>query len=294
MHPGSKITCSSRKPPRFLGLLLLVFTGGLVSSPALHAAERLVTLGGAITEIVFALDAGASVVATDASSTWPDAAVALPKLGYYRTLAAEPLLALAPDLILASEHAGPPAVLAQLEAAGVRVVRIAERPDAAGLRAKIAQIATALGRLPEGETLGTRIGVELAAVRETRPSPERAPRVVFLLSAGPQGLMAAGKGTSADAVLGLLGAHNLFAGHRGYAPVSAEALAGQSPDFVLVSARSLAALGGPAAITGLPAFAATGLDAGRVIPVDDLATLGFGPRLPVSLAALAERLASAP
>jgi iron complex transport system substrate-binding protein len=277
-----------------MGLLLLVFAGALVSSPPVHAAERLVTLGGAITEIVFALDAGASVVATDASSTWPDAANALPKLGYYRTLAVEPLLALRPDLVLASEHAGPPAVLAQLETAGVRVVRIAERPDAAGLRAKIGQIAAALGRVPAGEALGTRISADLAAVREGRRSPERAPRVVFLLSAGPQGLMAAGDDTTADAVLGLLGAHNLFDGHRGYAPASAEALAGQSPDFVLVSARSLAALGGPAAITGLPAFAAAGLDAGRVIPVDDLATLGFGPRLPASLAALAERLAAAP
>src|SRR5690606_33392795 len=91
-------------PSVFLGLLFL--------QPA-FAAERIVTLGGDVTEIVFALGAGAAVVATDVSSVHPAAAAALPKLGYQRTLSAEGVLAQAPTLTLASDEAGPPPVLDQ-------------------------------------------------------------------------------------------------------------------------------------------------------------------------------------
>ena len=68
-----------------------------------HAAvERLVTLGGDVTEIVYALDAEQSLVARDSTSSWPPAAQKLPDVGYLRQLNAEGILALRPQLVLAS------------------------------------------------------------------------------------------------------------------------------------------------------------------------------------------------
>ena len=254
---------------------------------------RVLSLGGAITEIVYALEAGTSIVATDLSSTWPAAARALPKVGYFRTLTIEPLLALSPDLVLASEHAGPADVLDRIAAAGVRVVRVPDAPSTSGITAKIETIAAALNRVEAGKVLAARVDSSLADARRQLPMPASSPGVVFLLSAGPQGLMAAGKDTAADALIGLLGARNLFADHPGYAPVSAEALAGHPPKFVLVSARSLTALGGPDAVLALPGLATSGLGAQHVIAVDDLAVLGFGPRLPAGLVEIASRMDSA-
>lgn len=282
----SPVPCSSSRA----GAVLVLLT--LFALP-LEAAEpsRVITLGGAVTEIAWALGAGEQVIATDTSSAYPAAASALPKVGYFRTLSIEPLLALTPDLVLASEHAGPPTVLEQLAQAGVEVVRIDDAPSADGITRKIAQVAEALGRRAAGVTLSGQVEEALAAARAQVTARAGTPRVLFLLSAGPQGLMAAGSDTAADALIALLGAQNVFAAHRGYAPASTEALAAQPVDYVLVSARSLAALGGIDAVRTLPGLAALGIDAARIVAVDDLATLSFGPRLPAGLAELAARLA---
>jgi len=276
-------------PSTRLGGVLVLLT---LFALRLEAAEpsRVITLGGAVTEIAWALGAGERVIATDASSTYPAAAAALPKVGYFRTLGIEPLLALAPDLVLASEHAGPPAVLEQLARAGVEVERIDDAPSADGITRKIAQVAAALGLEEAGVTLSGQVEAALTAARAQVSARTGTPRVLFLLSAGPQGLMAAGSDTAADALIALLGAQNVFAAHSGYAPASAEALATQPVDYVLVSARSLDTLGGSDAVRALPGLAALRLDAARIVAVDDLATLSFGPRLPAGLAELAARL----
>ena len=102
----------------------------LAASGALFAArpafavlpQRIVTVGGAMTEIVFALGEGAHVVAVDTTSLYPWRAVApLPKVGYLRQLAVEGLLSTKPDLILADVDAGPKEVLDQLQSMGAPV-----------------------------------------------------------------------------------------------------------------------------------------------------------------------------
>ena len=52
-------------------------------------SSRIVTLGGTITEIVFALGAGERVVGVDASSSFPETVNQLPKVAYHRRLSAE-------------------------------------------------------------------------------------------------------------------------------------------------------------------------------------------------------------
>ena len=61
--------------------------------------SRVITLGGPVTEIVYALGAGKSVIATDVSSYYPEAVTKLPKIGYQRTLTAEGIISLKPSLV---------------------------------------------------------------------------------------------------------------------------------------------------------------------------------------------------
>ena len=98
----------------------------LIAFPLLsHAAvERLVTLGGDVTEIVYALHAEESLVARDSTSSWPPAAQKLPDVGYLRQLNAEGILALRPQLVLASAQAQPSLVLHKVQASGVKVVNV--------------------------------------------------------------------------------------------------------------------------------------------------------------------------
>jgi iron complex transport system substrate-binding protein len=84
--------------------------------------SRIVSLNGDITEVIFALGLGKSVVATDTSATYPAGAAALPKIGYQRTLNAEGILSFSPTVVIGNVDAGPPPVIQQLRDASVPVV----------------------------------------------------------------------------------------------------------------------------------------------------------------------------
>ncbi len=69
-----------------------------------------------MTEIIYALGLGDRVVGSDISSHWPEEVKQLPRIGYPRTLSAEGILALRPDLLVTTPEAGPPAALEHLRA----------------------------------------------------------------------------------------------------------------------------------------------------------------------------------
>ncbi|MCX8522141.1 MAG: ABC transporter substrate-binding protein, partial [Rhodoferax sp.] len=108
-------------------------------------ARRLVSVGGALTEIVFALQANASLVGVDSTSLYPASAQQLPSVGYARSLSAEGVLALAPTHVIATEDAGPAAVLQQLSAAGIAVTVLAANHRFEGLLERIRRVGELTG-----------------------------------------------------------------------------------------------------------------------------------------------------
>lgn len=285
-------------------LLLGAFEGLAFEGPAFARPQRrVIVVGGALAEIVYALGAqsGASgtLVGTDTTCTYPAAVRALPKIGYQRALSAEGLLSLRPDLILASAEAGPPNVIEQVKQAGVAIVAFDERHDVDSVRDKIAGVAGALDVNPAGHALRTRFDAEWQRTRDAvAASPlarrAQAPRVLFVLNHTGNSAMVAGQHTAADAMLTYAGARNAMQGFNGYRPLSAEALVTAAPDLVLTTDEGLRAVGGAAAMLASPGFAAT--PAGqkrRVVALDALFLLGFGPRLPDAVATLNQRLQEA-
>jgi len=156
--------------------------------------ERVVALGGDVTEIVYALGAQPSLVARDSTSQWPVAATALPDVGYLRQLNAEGILATRPTLVLASAQAQPSLALKQLEQSNVRVVTIPASNDLNAIDEKVRVIAEATHREADGETLRATLRQELA----TLPSSELNKRVLFILNHGGMTAMAAGQQTGGD------------------------------------------------------------------------------------------------
>lgn len=78
------------------------------AAASIAADARIVSVGGTVTEIVYALGLGPRVVAVDTSSVFPAEASALPQVGYQRTLAAEGVASQRPTLLLLTLEAGPP------------------------------------------------------------------------------------------------------------------------------------------------------------------------------------------
>ncbi len=256
------------------------------------AAGRIVSIGGATTEILYRLGAGDRIIAVDSTSRFPVAATKRPSVGYMRALAAEPIIALEPSLVIADEDAGPRPVLDQLREAGIRVVTVPAAPTADGVYAKIDVIAAAIGRQMEGVALASSIRRQVAQVQTAVSRLGARPRVLFLLSVGGGGApMSSGKHTSADGIITLAGGTNAIAAFDGYKPVSPEAIIQAAPDVILVTGRSLAMLGGVDKLLALPSIAATPAGrARRVASMDGLLLLGFGPRLGEAIVTLARLL----
>ncbi|MGE0798749.1 MAG: hemin ABC transporter substrate-binding protein [Lautropia sp.] len=249
--------------------------------------RRLVALGGTITEIVFALDAGGRLVGVDDSSLYPPAAQRLPKVGYYRSFSVEGVAGLAPDLVLASNQAGPPGALDRLRGLGLRVALFDAAPTLAALEARITGIAETIGEAAAGARLRERVRSEIAAARPLDPPPR-----VLVLSSHTGRMLSAGRETAADAMLTLVGARNAIESQNGYKPISGESVAALRPESIVTTTMSIGASGGLAAFRSQPGIAATpAARNGRIVVIDDLLLLGFGPRIGEALRELSAGLA---
>lgn len=270
----------------------LAFTAPWAQAAA--PATRVVSVGGAVTETIYALGAQGLLVGVDTTSLYPTAARALPNVGYARSLSAEGVLSLAPTLVVAGDEAGPPAVLRQLEAAKVLVQVLAADHSVVGVAERTQKLATLLGREEAGRALVTQLQRDAQAAADKVASLKGPPpRVLFILAHSMSQVRVAGQRTAADAMLRLAGATNALNGFDGYKPLNPEAMIAAAPDVLLVTDQGLEAAGGVEGLLRAPGLAATPAGrARRVVSLDALWLLGFGPRLPSAVLALADAVRS--
>lgn len=291
--PAARPGLPRRLPRLVLAAGVMTFLAGAAQvSLAADPPQRVLSIGGAVTETVYALEAGDRVIAVDSTSLYPPQARQHPDVGYMRTLSAEAILAMQPDLILAIEGAGPPVVLSQIQAAGVELAMIPNEPTPEGVLAKVRAVAEALGEPAKGEALAARLEVEFDELAEHLSGLRERPSLVFLLSisgGGPP--QAAGRETAADGIIRLSGGENAITGFQGYRPLSPEAMVALDPDVILITLQGLEALGGREAVLARPEIAATRAGRqGRLLAMDTLLLLGFGPRTPMAVRELAGSL----
>ncbi len=278
-----------------LSRCLLLATGLALATTQLslagEPARRLLSIGGSVTEIVFALGAEDRLVGVDSTSFHPREALELPNVGYLRQLSAEPVLALAPDLIIVEADAGPPAALDQLRDAGVTVLSVSDDPSIAGVLSKIEQVAAALGLEDRGAELARQVSDSHRQVSAQVARAETHPRVMFVLSAGKGAPLVAGRGTSATAIIEMAGGVNPIDGFPDYRPMTPEAGVNAQPDVILVTHRTVNLVGGVDKLKDLPGLGGTpAAENGAIVVMDGLLLLGFGPRTPDAVRMLAAHL----
>ncbi|WP_437611091.1 heme/hemin ABC transporter substrate-binding protein [Erwinia sp. V71] len=247
------------------------------------AAERVVSIGGDVTQIVYALDAQQDLVGRDSTSLLPAQVTKLPDVGYMRQLNAEGILALKPTLVLASELAKPSLVLDQVQQAGVKVVTVSGKSELSAINDKITTIAQALHREEAGKTLQQTLDKQLASL----PAQKLPVKVLFIMTHAGMSAMAAGQGTAADAVITSAGLQNAMANVQRYQPLAQEGVVASAPDLVVISTSGMEKLGSEANVWQLPGLALT--PAGKnhqLVVIDDMALLGFGIDTPGAIVKL--------
>lgn len=255
---------------------------------------RLVTLGGAITELAYLLGAQDQLVGTDTTSTYPEAALKTAKVGYMRQLSAEGLLSLKPQAVIATTEAGPPVVIDQIRSAGVKVELIEADHTWAEVQRKLQAVGRASGREAQARSLQAKLDADWAAVQNTvSQSKAKKPRVLFIL-AHSQSLSVSGEKTAADALIRMVGGINAMSGansFNGYRPMTAESMASAAPDIILTSSQGIDTQGGADKFWARPELALTpAFKRKAFVHMDAMKMLGFGPRLPEAVRELHQKI----
>jgi len=254
--------------------------------------SRVATLGGVFTETAYALGAQDQVAAVDASSFYPPEALAeKPNFGYYRFLSAEPVLAQSPSLIIGNEETGPPEVVAQLRDAGVPILLLPDNNDVQAARDLITTLGSILGREVEAADLVAQLDADVTAAEALVAKVTDRPRVLFILQPPEAPTLVAGGDTAAGAMISLAGGENIYPGFGSYVPMTPEGIVETAPDIILTTDASIERFGGLDAFLAAPGVAQTpAAEAGRIVSMDDLYLLGFGPRTGRAIADLARLL----
>jgi iron complex transport system substrate-binding protein len=278
-NTGSSLPRTALTRRSALGLL----AGGaaVFAAPFRAGAEadlRIVSLGGAVTETLYALGCADAIAGVDLSSVYPPAARSKPNVGYYRRISAEGVLALSPSVVIAADGSGPKEAVEVLAAASVPLVALKEVRLPEDVAARIRVVAEAARAAERGAVLADGVAADLASLAAGTKAISKRRRTLVLLG-NPQGgaLMAGGRDTSAALALELAGAENAASAMSGWKPLVDEAAFGLDPEAIVVLATGAPIR--PETIAANPAFArSAAVRENRVLVADALGLVGFGPR----------------
>ncbi|CAM5414559.1 heme/hemin ABC transporter substrate-binding protein [Streptomyces aurantiogriseus] len=256
-------------------------------------ASRILPLNGGVAEIVFTLGLGDRVVGRDITATFEEAEK-LPQVTKAHDVSAESVLSLRPTVVLADTDTGPKEAVQQIRDAGIPVVVLDPATKLSDVTTRTTRVAEALGVPEAGKALNQRMSDELAAARAGVPKGSK-PKVAFLYMRGSAAVyLIGGRGSGADSLLEAAGAVDAgtAAGlDKPFTPITTEALAQAQPDVILMMTKGLESVGGLDGLLQIPGIAQTpaGLDR-RVVDMEDGVLLGFGPRTPLVIDILVDRI----
>jgi iron complex transport system substrate-binding protein len=241
--------------------------------------SRILSLGGDVTEILYALKADDKIVAIDSTSQFPgDALSKKANVGYLRALSAEGVLSTNPTLIIAGKDAGPPPVVAVLKASSIPYIEVPDNQTPEGVAAKIRFVAKVIGTDAAGDALAKEVERDFSVLAEQRSKITKPIRALFVLGVQNGRATVGGTGTSADAILRLAGAQNAAAATQGFKPLADEAGIELAPEAIVTMQHGRAGMpsSGVDTVKGLQSSPA--VQNRRVIEMNGLYLLGFGPR----------------
>ena len=228
-----------------LALIILFQPGALLAGSVIDQVGRtlevpenpvrIITLAPSITEIIYDLGQEKRLVGVTQYSTYPSEAKALPRIGSYVRPDIEKIIALKPDLCLATKDGNPKHIVDKIVSLGIPVYVINPR----NLK-QIMDTITRLGFLLHSE----QAAAELVADMEKRIGQVQSqvkkglhkPRVFFQIDAEP--LFSAGTNTFINELIELAGGINTAAGEVSYPRYSWEDIIVLQPEIVLISSMA--------------------------------------------------------
>jgi iron complex transport system substrate-binding protein len=198
-------------------------------------AQRIISLAPSNTEILFALGAGAQVVAREDFSNYPAEAASLPSVGgSMMTYNLEEITKQTPDLILASPLT-PAEQITAMQAITPNIYVLPNPKDLEGLYTNLLNVGALTGHSSEAEALVSDLRARVKVVTDKIATVTEKPTVFYELDAtDPAKPWTAGPGTFIDLLINMAGGQNIGAALTGdWAQISQEDLLVKNPDIIL-------------------------------------------------------------
>lgn len=245
------------------------------SSETSKSSNKIVTLNGGITEIVAALGHEKEIVGTDVTSTYPESLKATAKdLGHMRSMTIEPIMAVSPTLILASDKDINPELMGKIKSSGIKTEIFKQEFTVDGTKKLIAEVAKAVGNT-DYQKLNDKIDADL---KQIQPITKK-PKVLFIYARGNM-LMVSGKNTPMAALIGLAGGENAVNDFEDFKPLTPEAVVKANPDVLFFFTSGLQGAGGNEGAMKMPGVSQTNAGKNKkIIAMDGGLVSSFGPRL---------------
>ncbi len=248
--------------------------------------RRVVSLAPSLTEIVFLLGRGGSLVGVTRFCNYPPAATSLPKIGGVIDPDVERIVALSPDLVLCTTDGNPRDKVRALEEMGIPCFAVSPQ-DLGAVFTAIERLGVLLGAADRGRAEAGALRRRAQLASPSSRDVEK-PAALFVVSTSP--IIAAGEGTFMDELVRLAGGRNAAARFSGrYPRLSVEELVAARPDVIFI-----AGMAGverfPREVTRwkeVPAFRD-----GAVITLDGDLVTRPGPRLVIALERVSAALAN--
>lgn len=252
----------------------------MMTSFSAQAKERVISIGGDVTEIIYALGAQDELIGRDTTSNQPIAVKNVKDIGYMRQLNTEGILSLKPTMIITSDLAQPSAVLEQIKKVGIPVVYVSGKHSLEVIPKKINVIATALHREKEAKPLQEKVEKIIASM----PKKQLPLRVIYIMAHSGISNLVAGRDTAADAAIHDAGLQNGMRSSLHYQPMSQEGIIAAAPDIIMTDSDAIKTIGGAENLWKLPGIAMTPAAKNHnLIIIDQMALLGFGLRTPQAI-----------
>jgi iron complex transport system substrate-binding protein len=197
-------------------------------------SERIVSLAPSITEILFAIGAGARVVGVTQYSNYPLEAARLPKVGSYVNLSLEKILALRPDLVIGIRDGNPKAVIDRLAELGVPCY-IVDPTSLDGVVTTVRNIGRAVGREQAAYQIAGQMASRIRDV-ERRVAGLARPRVFYQIGVEP--IVSAGQGTFPNILIDTAGGKNVAADMAAYPQLNVEQVLVARPEIIIVTSMT--------------------------------------------------------
>lgn len=252
-----------------------------------NAEMKIVSVNGAMSEIICGLGLQSSLVGVDVTSTYPESLNNVVKIGHNRSVSAEGIIALTPSLVVGMQNDLKPTVIEQLTSSSIKTKLFVQDYSVEGTKKLITDAGVYFNQVAKATSLIKQLEVDIASVKKSSVKK----KVLFIYARGAGSMMVSGTGTSVDKIIDLSGAENAISAFADFKPLTSEALIAANPDVILLFDSGLESIGGIDGLLKMQGIAQTNAGKNKkIITMDGQLLTGFGPRLGKAMIELSSKL----